>query len=570
MLFTIDKHKSLSLLQIAVALFIVLAPSLIGALEIKTAIYACFVILTALVALRIKTIEKVYTNAYNLLIAGVFVYTLISSLWVNNKEGQLVYAFGLGCVLCLLTLLIDYFSEGTSENIQRRIMYMLCAGAVICALLNILYWIFYIIPFGTKEKLSLGLGSSDFLAIFMMLSLVATLNLIKGNSQGRKRLLSVAIVPILFVFILAQSLTAYIFAAILLILFFIRRNFKKAFFISGYICALIYTAFLIFFLCVSENGEVVKDVLHFASKNLGGAGGGFWSAKAKFATSIYSEKASVGMMPFLFASSGVLGLFLAVVFVARSALTFKKLKTWESLVSFYLTITIMMLPFGMNISMIFLWLGLVAYNECAIGNKIKVDLKKQTARKKVYILSILMVVATLLLAQNFIRINAGKKFKMNDYGAASKLYEAAYLINPADSESRLMYARAMRLSKSDSNPDIAVVSIDGAIKRDSDNVDNIVEKALIYYEAGLYNEAAEQYRIASSYAIVNDEYNIALSKVLREIILISPVGSSETKRAYEEIMQISQATENLDARKQINDIADEVQAYTKGELAVEE
>ena len=159
---------------------------------------------------------------------------------------------------------------------------------------------------------------------------------------------------------------------------------------------------------------------------------------------------------------------------------------------------------------------------------------------------------------------------MNDYGAASKLYEAAYLINPADSESRLMYARAMRLSKSDSNPDIAVVSIDGAIKRDSDNVDNIVEKALIYYEAGLYNEAAEQYRIASSYAIVNDEYNIALSKVLREIILISPVGSSETKRAYEEIMQISQVTENLDARKQINDIADEVQAYTKGELAVEE
>ena len=45
-----------------------------------------------------------------------------------------------------------------------------------------------------------------------------------------------------------------------------------------------------------------------------------------------------------------------------------------------------------------------------------------------------------------------------------------------------------------------------------------------------------------------------------------PKGSSEAKRAYEEIVQTAQATEDLDYRKEINDIADKALGYTKGEL----
>ena len=55
-----------------------------------------------------------------------------------------------------------------------------------------------------------------------------------------------------------------------------------------------------------------------------------------------------------------------------------------------------------------------------------------------------------------------------------------------------------------------------------------------------------------------------------KIVKKNPKGSSETKRAYEEILAIAQETQNLDYRKEINDIADKALVFTKGELTGEE
>ena len=71
-------------------------------------------------------------------------------------------------------------------------------------------------------------------------------------------------------------------------------------------------------------------------------------------------------------------------------------------------------------------------------------------------------------------------------------------------------------------------------------------------------------------AKVNEKYNLALSKTLYKIVQKNPKGSSETKRAYEEILTIAQETQNLDYRKEINDIADKALVFTKGELTDEE
>ena len=50
---------------------------------------------------------------------------------------------------------------------------------------------------------------------------------------------------------------------------------------------------------------------------------------------------------------------------------------------------------------------------------------------------------------------------------------------------------------------------------------------------------------------------------------MNPKGSSETKRAYEEIVAIAQMTDNLNLRKEIDDIADKALGYTKGDLTNE-
>ena len=71
-------------------------------------------------------------------------------------------------------------------------------------------------------------------------------------------------------------------------------------------------------------------------------------------------------------------------------------------------------------------------------------------------------------------------------------------------------------------------------------------------------------------ATIKDDYNLALAKVLYKIVEMKPKGSSETKRAYEEIISIAQRTDNLNLRKEINDIADKALGYTKGDLTNEE
>ena len=59
------------------------------------------------------------------------------------------------------------------------------------------------------------------------------------------------------------------------------------------------------------------------------------------------------------------------------------------------------------------------------------------------------------------------------------------------------------------------------------------------------------------------------AETLYEIVQSNERGSKETKDAYREIVNISEKTADLDAKKEINDLADKAQEFNKGVLVNE-
>ena len=116
------------------------------------------------------------------------------------------------------------------------------------------------------------------------------------------------------------------------------------------------------------------------------------------------------------------------------------------------------------------------------------------------------------------------------------------------------------------NKEEALNLINNAIKREPDNLEHIIEKAQIYKASADYSKAAAQYRYAINKALNDDEYNLLLADVLYDLIKLYPKGSVESRDIYNEILLIAQNTENLDLRKQINDIADKAIAFKKGDI----
>ena len=559
MLFNINRQKSLALLQLTSAAFILLAPSLVGMLPAGTAIYLLFTVLAALLAIRIKTNERIFFSIYHAVYLFLAVYAVISSAWVNNREGQLLL------VTALLTLSVfhcnasDYFAENSSDNIKRRAMYLLAFSGALCAVFNIVYWIVCIVPIAGNEALKQGLLTNDFLAIFMYFSMICTLFLFKGNSRLRKAILVMSLLMMVFVFVMAKSISAWLLAVLYTLVLIVKAKSKsgKGFVLISIGGTVVFLIGLISVLSLNLSGQAFRDVFAYGSGKLFGAGGGFWSGREIFASGQYTQRVQVGLLAYLFAACGVPGVICCICALLRNVILLFKLKTPQSLIGLFLCISIMILPLGENLTVILLWIGINAYNEQMSVMNFKLQIKKQSLEKAIYAITIAVVISSMLVAHSIIRINASLAYKNKEYTSACELYKIAATLNFTDSESCRKTVASMRKSgEVSSNKEEAVRIIDKAIKRDSDNLQNIREKALVYDECGEFELSAQQYRVASQMAFQKDEYNLLLVKELYKIIKKHPKGSSETKRAYEEIVAIAQATDNLDYKKEINDIAD--------------
>ncbi len=573
MLFNINKEKSLALFKILMAAFLIIAPSFLGLLPIGAEVYLMFAILGTVFVLRIKTNNKIYISVQNLTFVLLIAYAVISSIWADSKEGQLIYIFALGAVTLFYNFSAEYFAENSSEGIRRRLMYMLCFSGALCSVINIFYWVFFIVPVAGGQPFDRGLGTNNILGIFMAICIVLSLHLLKGAPKFYKIAMLTSAFLMLFVFVMSESIIAWTFLLLLFALLLSKRKIKseRGFLSISFLCILIFTAVIICWMKVNSAGKAFSDVFSYAFGNIFGIGGGFWNEREVFLEVKYSETLGVGLLPYLFATSGILGLLSSLFIIIRNIILFIKLKSYESLVGLFITLALMIFPFGENFTVILLWIGICAYNEHAAGTNLKLEIKKNNIEKAVCVSTLLTVISCVLLVLAIIKINADFAYERKDYLSSYELYKVSATINLTDSESCRMAAASIRKAGAlDIQGEEALNLIDKAIERDKENLQNIKEKALIYAGCGEYELSAQEYREASHKALIKDEYNLSLAKTLYKIVKGNPKGSSETKRCYEEIISIALSTDDLDLRKEINDIADKALQYTKGELTNEE
>ena len=556
------------LVQIMIAFTAVALPALIGFLPTPAGLYMMFAAYCITLICRIKQAKKIESTVFSAIISALLGYALLCSLWVDNREGHLLYITGLGIVLIFSWLLTDNFLKTNKEMMPRRFMYLLLFGGALCALANILYLLFEIIPYGENVKMSLGFGNSDFLCVFMFSCFCLAVNLIKGNAKIRKVFILAFILAMGFVFIMTASMIIWTMALLFALLCYIKKKNSNIFFTCSLVVTGLFFAFTAVWALRGNSDSVFNQTFLYGIKSLFGKGGGYLSGKELFVGASVSYK-TTGLLAYLTACSGVVGIIASALLVFVGYINFIKLKNYSSLFFLFLTALIMLLPFG-GIFTILLYISVMVYNLCLSGLTMKRHIKKSDefkVRRTITSLIILCFISVILLLGTFVRTFADSLYRDKEYHKAYEYYKTAASINLSDAQSCQGAARALRRGKMlVEHKEEAISLINNAIRREPDNLEHIKEKALIYKASGDYSKAAQQYRHAINRAINDDEYNLLLSDVLYDLIKLYPKGSVESRELYNEILMIAQNTENLDLRKQINDIADKALVFKKGEI----
>ena len=574
MLFNITKQKSLAFIQIFVAVLILTAPSFMSLLSLKGAIYFTFTVSAFFMLLRIKANEKIILSLKHTVYILLIAFGLISLLWISNISGHFVYLFGIGAVCVLTSLLKEYFIENTGESFKRRIAYLISISGVTYCLYNIIYWITVVVPVAGNNGFTRGLISRDFSGIFIVISIACTVSLYKGNSKFRKFLISFSLILMAFCLLMTKSCMAWVFAVAFSLLLILKKVFSKKsskYTVFSSIVIVLYFIGTLIIALTGEKGNVFSDVFSFALKHPFGAGGGFLSAKDTFTDHPQIEQTGTGLFLYLFSASGIFGVLACLVLVIRSVRTFIKLKNTESAIGILCLTALLLLPFGQSFATVILVMGLNTYNEYCADLNLKLQLKQKSIKRLVNIVSVLLAVTASLTVLSFMEMSADRDFESGRYTEAYETYKTVSTIDVFDSRCSEMSALCVLNDKTlrTSISEDALKLIDKAIKYNRNNLSHYETKAEIHFACGNFNEAAAQYRDILKKSAVNDKYNLSMTKVLYEIIVSNPKGSSETKRAYEEIVNIAQLTENLDIKKEINDLADKALVYTKGELSDE-
>ncbi len=569
MLFTEGKDRSLAVLKIVMALFIVVAPTLFGILNMELSACMLFLLTGLLFLLRIRNTGKGYVSICQFAMMTLLFYSAMSSFWASNKNGHYIYILIISGLIMFFGIITEYFSENSDEKAERRMMYMISLSGAVCGLWNFVYWVAVLLPFGKTESFSQGLGSSSFLAVFMLLSIVITSKLFCGNTRSRKILFVISLFLMAFTFVMTES-SGWFLLAIFIVMFVATRKTKKFFVPMTLAFSVLFLIFTIISGSASEQGAVFKDVFRYGVKNLFGNGGGFWSAREIFFTSEYKDASIPGLFAVLCASSGLVGIICSLAVFGRVVFQFIKLKSWVSAANVFVTIMVMLFPLAQSPVALFLWVGLIAYNEKDAELAVLRNFNKDTVKFATWIISVISVFTAVLMCLNFVKMNALKKYNSNNYPASYELYNTVAKINPADAESCRMAAKSIYMSENITDRYAeAVFLTEKAQKWDKYNVENMLIKANVYYKCGMYELSAQGFEKIASGVVVNDRYNLETVKSLYEIICTKEKGSAEAKALYEKMTGIAERTHNLDYKEKINNIVDKALVYTKGELAVE-
>ena len=406
MLFEMNEKRGQMLVQVMIAFTLALLPLLIGIFPTPADLYVLFTAYCLTLICRLKTVKRIETTVFFAVI-GVFLgYALVSSLWINNREGHLTYITAIATILIFSSLLADSFLGTNKEATMRRFMYLLSFGGVLCAVANIFYWLFAIVPYGEKAKMSVGFGNSDFLAMFMFSCFCLAGNLIKGNSKTRKGIILAFMLLMGFVFIMSASILVWSAAFAFLFLCCLKKKKDNIYFTCSIITTVLFFAFAAIF-GLRENDGIFYETFLYGIKSFLGKGGGYLSGKELFIGASVNYK-TTGLLAYLTACSGVFGLIVAVLLILAGFINFIKLRNHSSLFSVILTALIMFLPFG-SILTLLLFSGVTVYNFCLSGATVKRHINKSSEsglKRVITLLIILCFLSVTLLAGTFVRLHA--------------------------------------------------------------------------------------------------------------------------------------------------------------------
>lgn len=573
MFFNINKKTNLAIMQITGALSLLLIPAFLNILSLEASVYCLFTVFMFVAVLRIKENLKISFSIQHSIYTVLIIYGVLSLIWSKNTSRHFMYIFSLATVLAFSVIMRDYFVENNSGKFKRRMAYLISVSGILCAGVNVIYWLIYIVPVAGDDTFSQGMATADLLGIFMSLSIACTIFLFKNNSKIKKALIVISVLIMLFVFIMTNSVVAWIFSAVLIALTVMKKSItntkKYMLFSSGLV--ILYFIVILFRLKNTIEGQAFADVFKYSFEHIFGAGGGFWSGRETFSCLNYGNKLHIGILPYLSATAGVIGFASCILIIIRNIIVFMKLKSTESIINLLLSLTLMFLPFGNSITAILLLTGLTVYNESLTDAELKLTVKNSTIKKATICMSVIITLSAYMTVLSLVKMSAHSAFLKGQYNKSYDLYKTVSMLNFTDSESHKMAALSIFKDETlfEKQKNEVVSFINKAIKGDRINIENYDIKAKIYYENEDYELCVQEYRSISAKSAVKDKYNLSLVKALYKIVEENPKGSSETKRAYEEIVAVSRTTENLDLRKEINDIADKAFAYTKGELSNE-
>ncbi len=554
--------QSTLFLKIVFAILISAMPFL-GAISKNAGFFLMLAIFTALLGWRIYETKKIYMPKINIIAFIFFIYNLIASLWAQDNAGHLFYVSALLSFIVFASLFVDYINKNSDGNLSHRIIYMICVSGVLSALANIFVWFTYYIPLGKTYAFSRGFNSNFGFGVFMLFSSGCIVYLLKKGSN-RKKTLIIMLVIALFGFLMAKSLGALLFVLAIGASFLIRNRGKKTYFVLS---LTMLVGFITVFLINISGNVVFRDSFKVGITQPFGIGGGaFKSSYAVFASEFY-KSAQTSLMAYVASSSGIIGITFLALLVLYVVYNVYKNKNFISVLISIVTFYILFSPFKGELAPVFMWLGLVLYSQNTPNAQIGIPINKNREQKIVTVLLAVSVLSLVGAGASLIKNTADSFYEDEEYLSAYSWYKASSNINFSDDESARRVSVCLRkLGRVQQDENEAIKYADKAIARSKNNMANYIEKARIFEVAQRYDRAINQWETVIGKAPYNDEYKLSYSKVLYKVIKAEEKGSSKTKEAYEKLINISERTNDLDVKKEINDIRDKAYGYTKGEL----
>ncbi|MEE0867306.1 MAG: hypothetical protein UIL37_03250 [Clostridia bacterium] len=556
------KDKSLLILKLLIAGFIIGAPSVLWLMGEEAAVYFTFTVFSLLSALRIYANGKLWVSPLNYSMTALLIYAALLSLFAKNHEGNLIYICSLAIALLFITVFFDYLRENTQESMDRRLKYMLVAsGAAVCCV-NFIYWFFVALPVGDKFLFNLGFGSNDLLAIFIFAGIWSAVMLFNGASAAVKRILVILMLPMIAAWIMASSAVSYVFAGVIIVGFIVYKKAKIAFIPAAILCSAVLLIVLYGFFDTSAFNDAFLCGIH---KPFGVGGGGFLSGQEMYASRFYDGVTSLGLLANVVSSSGIFGFIILLILFLREMYLLIKKQLFFSFVSLLTFCIVLFVPFTDFAAAILFASGTMAYNEFICNGHISLQLNEKKRAHICIALTAAGIISATLMCHALIRMNGDRQYNNKNYSKAQDLYTIAANINITDAKScRGIVSCMLDMGLTDEQKALEYSAKAG--KREKNNVTNMVQTALIMHKGERYKESAQIWKELILKAPHNDNYKVMYAETLYEIVQSNERGSKETKDAYREIVNISEKTADLDAKKEINDLADKAQEFNKGVL----